>query len=59
MKTYFNNKKLIMKKYLNNNMKMKMMTKMINYMHHKLEHRQMLEHRQIPNLSEFQLEVSV
>ena len=28
-------------------------------MHHKLEHRQMLEHRQKPDLSEFQLEVSV
>ena len=28
-------------------------------MHHKLEHRQMLEHRQIPDLSEFELEVSV
>ena len=28
-------------------------------MHHKLEHRQMLKHRQIPDLSEFELEVSV
>ena len=28
-------------------------------MHHKLEHRQTLEHRKIPDLSEFELEVSV
>ena len=32
---------------------------LLHKMHHKLEHRQMLEHRQIPDLSEFQLEVLV
>ena len=33
--------------------------KLPHKMHHKLEHRQMLENRQIPDLSEFELEVSV
>ena len=65
-KTYLNNnmKMNIIKKIINymKTVHVKITLKNLQLphkMHHKLEHRQMLEHRQIPDLSEFELEVPV